>query len=130
MYLQQKCPLVNKVVFQCLPLNNKVKMTRDFFNNSKNTDKYFCVGYGRKLSIKLLDDLDELERNLSDITCTDNGKILFINGTADNVASLDDVKQLCKKFHFNLYEIIGADHNFKANDSRKKLNDKIVEFFK
>lgn len=130
MYLQQKCPLVNKVVFQCLPLNNKVKMTHDFFNNSKNTDKYFCVGYGRKLSIKLLDDLDELERNLSDITCTDKGKILFIHGTADNVASLDDVKQLCKKFHFNLYEIVGADYNFKANDSRKKLNDKIVEFFK
>lgn len=129
-YLQQKSPLAYKVIFQSLLLNNKEKMAHDFFNNPKNTDKYFCVGYGRKLPKKLLDDLDELERNLSDITCTDKKNILFIHGTADTIASLENVRQLCDKFHFNLYEIVGADHNFKVNNSKKKLNDKIVEFFK
>ena len=129
-YLQQKSPLAYKVIFQSLPLNNKEKMAHDFFNNPKNTDKYFCVGYGRKLPKKLLDDLDELERNLSDITCTDKKNILFIHGTADTIASLENVRQLCDKFHFNLYEIVGADHNFKVNNLKKKLNDKIVEFFK
>ena len=129
-YLQQKSPLAYKVIFQSLLLNNKEKMAHDFFNNPKNTDKYFCVGYGRKLPKKLLDDLDELERNLSDITCTDKKNILFIHGTVDTIASLENVRQLCDKFHFNLYEIVGADHNFKVNNSKKKLNDKIVEFFK
>ena len=74
--------------------------------------------------------MDELERNLSDITCTDKKNILFIHGTADTIASLENVRQLCYKFHFNLYEIVGADHNFKVNNLKKKLNDKIVEFFK
>lgn len=129
-YLQQKFSLVYKVIFQCLPLNNKVKMTHDFFNNPKNTEKYFCVSYGRKLPKQLLDDLDELERYLSDITCIDKKNILFIHGTADNVASLDDVKQLCNKFHFNLYEIPGADHNFKQNSSRTKLDDMISIFLR
>lgn len=129
-YLQQKSPLVYKVIFQCLPLNNKVKMTHDFFNNPKNTEKYFCVSYGRKMPKQLLDDLDELERHLSDITCIGKKNILFIHGTADNVASLDDVKQLCNKFNFNLYEIPGADHNFKHNSSRTKLEDMISSFFK
>ena len=129
-YLQQKSPSVDKVIFQCLPLNNKVKMIYDFFNNPKNTDKYFCVGYGRKLPKKLLDDLNELERNLSDITCTDKKNILFIHGTADNVASLDDVRQLCNKFNYNLYEIDGADNNFKKNNSKEILNNTIVKFLK
>lgn len=129
-YLQQNNPKINKVIFQCMPLNNKVKMTHDFFNNPKNTDKYFCVGYGRKLPKKLLDDLEELESNLLDIKCTDKKNILFIHGTDDKVASLNDVKKLCNKFHFNIYEIAGADHNFKADNSRKKLEDKIIEFLK
>lgn len=129
-YLQQNNLQVNKVIFQCLPLNNKEKMTRDFLDNPKNTDKYFCVGYGRKLSKRLLEDLDELEKNLSDITCTDKKKILFIHGTEDNIASLDDIKRLCNKFHYNLYEIIGADHNFKVNGSREVLYNMIVDFLK
>ena len=127
-YLQQKSPSVDKVIFQCLPLDNKARMIHDFFNNPKNTDKYFGVGYGRKLPKKLLEDLDELERNLSDIVCTDKKNILFIHGTADDVASLDELKQFCNRFHFKLYEITGADHNFKSNNSREKLNNKIVDF--
>ena len=78
----------------------------------------------------MLDDLNELERNLSDITCTDKKNILFIHGTADNVASLDDVRQLCNKFNYNLYEIDGADHNFKKNNSKEILNNTIVKFLK
>ena len=129
-YLQTNNPLVHKVIFQCLPLNNKKKMTDDFLGNLKNTDKYFWVGYGKKLSKKLLDDLDKLEKNLSDITCTDKNNILFINGTKDKVALLEDVKQLCNKFHYNLYEIAGADHNFKVNNSKEKLKNATVKFFK
>ena len=94
-YLQQKNPKINKVIFQCMPLNNKIKMTHDFFNNPKNTDKYFCVGYERKLPKKILDDLEELESNLLDIKCIDIKNILFIHGTEDKVASLSKVKKIC-----------------------------------
>lgn len=129
-YLQQNSSKINKVIFQCMPLNNKVKMTHDFFNNPKNTDKYFCVGYRRKLPKKLLDDFEELESNLLDIKCTDKKNILFIHGTDDKVASLNEVKKLCNRFHFNIYEIASADHDFKANNSMKKLEDKIIDFLK
>lgn len=129
-YIKEKSPSVDKVIFQCLPLKNKKKMTDDFLSNPKNTDKYFYVGYGKKLPVKLLDDLDEIEHNLSDITYINKSNILFIHGTEDKIASLDNVKKLCNKFHFNLYEIDGADHNFKINNSREKLNNKIVEFLK
>ena len=129
-YLQQNSSKINKVIFQCMPLNNKVKMTHDFFNNPKNTDKYFCVGYRRKLPKKLLDDFEELESNLLDIKCTDKKNILFIHGTDDKVASLNEVKKLCNRFHFNIYEIASADHNFKENNSMKKLEDKIIDFLK
>lgn len=129
-YLQQKSPIINKVIFQCLPLNNKEKMMHDFFGNPRNTDKYFWMGYGRKLSKHLLDDLDELESTLSAITCTEREKILFIHGTADNVASLEAIKRFCNKFHFNLYEIYGAGHNFKENNSREILHNTIVKFLR
>lgn len=127
-YLFVHKPKINKVIFQCLPLDNKVQMNKNFLNNPHNTDKYFCVGYGRKLPIKLLSDLDDLEKQISDIDYIDKRNILFIHGTDDNIASLDKVKKLCSMYHYNLYEIAGADHNFKKNNSKEMLNNKIVEF--
>lgn len=127
-YLFVHKPKINKVIFQCLPLDNKVQMSKKFLNNHNNTNKYFCVGYGRKLSIQLLSDLDDLEKQISNIDYIDKRNILFIHGTDDNIASLDKVKKLCSMYHYNLYEIIGADHNFKENNSKEMLNNKIVEF--
>lgn len=127
-YLQNKGPIAHKVIFQCFPLKNKTKMTRDFFGNPKNTDKYFCVGYGRKLPKKLLDDLDGLEKSLSNINNVKKKNILFIHGTEDEIASLEDVEKLCNRFNYNLYKIIGADHNFKRNNTKEELNHKIIDF--
>ena len=53
--------------------------------------------------------------------------------TLDNIInfmSLEEVEKLCNRFKYNLYKIIGADHNFKRNNTKEELNHKIIDFLK
>lgn len=115
-----------KVVFKSMPLNNYQNLKKKFLK--KDTNDYFEVGYGRRLSKQLISDIKSLEDSLNELTLNKNN-ILFINGTEDKISDIDLIRNFCKEYNYNLCEIEGAPHNFK-NEYLNKANNEIFDFYK
>lgn len=127
-YLMEKKPKVNKILFKCMPLNNKKTMSRLFINNDTKGKDYFTINTELKLPKKLIDDLDKTEKSLTDIKYIDKSNLLFVHGTNDEIADIKYIKDFCKKYDYNLKEIEGANHNFKTNNTKPILIKIICEF--
>ena len=124
-YLMDERSNVNKVLFKCIPFNNKESMSKLFLDGE--TD-YFIIDGGFKVPKKLIDDLDQLEKSLDEIKYIDKNNILFVHGTKDEIANVKYTRDFCKKYDYNLKEIEGANHNFKLNNTKPVLLDITHDF--
>lgn len=74
---------------------------------------------------------EELKQNQILKLYKNNHKILIIQGTEDDVAPIEDTKELINldKNNLELFEIEGADHRMKKNGELEKALNKAKEYF-
>lgn len=88
------------------------------------------LGFNREMNV-LFDFYEELKQNKILKMYNNTQKILIIQGTEDDVAPINDTKELIDldKVNFELFEIEGADHRMKKDAELEKAINKAKEYF-
>ena len=88
------------------------------------------LGFERSMNIPF-SFYEELKQNQILKLYKNNQKILIIQGTEDDVAPINDTKELINldKSNFELFEIEGADHRMKKYGELEKALNKAKEYF-
>ena len=123
----------NKIVLRApaIKMDEILKNTllRKPFQDFKRT-RVTKLGFRRIMNIPY-DFYEELKENKILEIYQNNQKMFIIQGTNDDVAPIEDTKELIAldKKNITLYEIKGADHRMKKNGELEEAINKAKEYF-